>query len=394
MKLIVKTLYGAEDILSRELEQLGAKNITSQRRAVNCEGDTKTLYKINLWSRFALRVLVPVLDFQADTADELYSAVYAFDWQKYLSPDKTIAIDHISFSPTFPDSQFLALKTKDAIVDKMRDKCGARPYVDVENPDILLNVHATSDGIKVSLDASGAPLNKRGYRDMTVGNATNEALAAALVELSGWTPDMALIDPMCGTGTICIEAAMKARNIAANFYRKHPFGFTQWVNFDERIWKDVRQEAKQVQNNCRLNIIGSDNDSNALDVAKLATLDLGLNHDIRIIRKSLREQERTTEDGIIITVPPAFKEVRIAREETDPDAPRRRYADRDRFERVNDMDDFFKEATYYLSRKFPDHDAWIFNTNLKAMDAIEYSAEKTFTIYNGSQEGRFCLYPF
>lgn len=378
MKLIVKTLYGAEDLLSKELEQLGATNITSQRRAVYCEADTRTLYKINLWSRFALRVLVPVVEVKAQTAEELYDAVYAYDWHKVISPDKSIKFDHISFSSVFPDSQFIAYKAKDAVVDKIRDKVGARPYVGFETPDIMLNIHATDDGINVSLDASGASLNKRGYRTISpetsgdvITSATNEVLSAALVELSGWNPESTLIDPMCGMGTICIEAAMKARNIAPNLYRKEVFGFMNWLTYDDKLWKEIKEEAIQVQNKCRLNIIGSDINSDALDIAKLATLELGLNRDVRIMRKGIREQERLTQEGVIITVPPFVQE-----------------------EGKRELEDFYKEVTYFLSRKYPDHDAWIYSTNLKALRAIEYRAEKKFQIYNGSQEGNFNLYPF
>ncbi|MCQ2229225.1 MAG: THUMP domain-containing protein [Bacteroidales bacterium] len=378
MKLIVKTLYGAEELLSKELEQLGATNITSQRRAVNCEADKRTLYKINLWSRFALRVLVPVVEVKAQTPEEFYAAVYAYDWHNVISPDKSIKFDHISFSSLFPDSQYLAYKAKDAVVDKIRDKVGARPFVEFDYPDIMLNVHATDDVINVSLDASGPSLNKRGYRLLTqetsgevITAATNEVLAAALVELSGWDADSTLIDPMCGMGTICVEAAMKARNIAPNLYRKEVFGFMNWLDFDDKMWKEIKEEAKQVQNKCRLNIIGYDINTDALDIAKLATLELGLNPDVRIVRKSIREQERLTEDGIIITVPPFRQE-----------------------EGKRELDDLYKEITYFLSRKYPDHDAWIYSTNLKALRAVEYRSAVKYQIYNGSQEGNFNLYPF
>ena len=213
-------------------------------------------------------------------------------------------IDHISFSSLFTNSQFLAQKAKDAIVDKIRDKKGSRPYVNFDNPDILLNIHATDESITVSLDASGMSLNRRCYRNIQLPNATNEVLAAALVELSGWTPDKTLIDPMCGSGTICIEAAMKARNIAPNLYRNVPFGFQNWLDYEPQIWEELVAEAKASIKPVKLNIIGSDINGEALDIAKLSTLELGLNPDIRIMRKALREQERTTQSGIIITCPP------------------------------------------------------------------------------------------
>ncbi len=372
MKLIVKTLYGAEALLSKELEQLGATNISEQRRAVSCEiPDYRTLYKINLWSRFALRVLVPVVETTATNDKELYDAVHNYEWHKIITPDKTIMLDHITFSSIFPDSHFLAQKAKDAIVDEIREALGSRPYVDTEYPDIMLNIHATDEQISVSLDASGTSLNRRGYRQGQSQYATNEVLAAALVELSGWKPEMTLVDPMCGTGTICIEAAMKARNIAPNIYRKEPFGFVNWANFDHNVWKELLEEAKSVQNTCRLRIFGSDIDSDSLDIAKLSTLEMSLNNDVRIQRKGVRELERMTEDGVIITVPPYVQE-----------------------EGRRQLEDLYKEVTYFMSRKLPDYDAWIYSTNLKALHAIEYRSEQKFQIYNGSQEGNFNMYPF
>lgn len=371
MKLIVKTLYGAEELLKKELETLGATQITTQRRAVTCQADKQTLYKINLWSRFALRVLMPVCEFQAKNDKELYDNIYAYEWQEMIEPNQSFMIDHISFSSIFSNSQFLAQKTKDAIVDKIREKRGSRPSVNFDNPDILLNVHATDELISVSLDASGMSLNRRGYRNVQLPSATNEVLAAALVELSGWTANDTLIDPMCGSGTICVEAAMKARNIAPNLYRKEGFGFQNWKDYDESLWKNIFDQAQQARNNIRLNIVGSDIDGDALDIAKLSTLELGLTPDVRTLRKSLKEQERITESGIVITCPPTNSE-----------------------ESRRGLEDLYKEITYYISHNFPDHDAWIFSTDLKALRAIEYKAEKKYQIYNGSSEGNFNLYPF
>ncbi len=372
MKLIVKTLYGAESLLSKELEQLGATNISEQRRAVTCEvPDYRTLYKINLWSRFALRVLMPVVEAVVANDKELYDAVRNYEWHRFITPDKTIMVDHMSFSSIFPDSQFIAMRAKDAIVDQIREKCGARPYVDIDNPDIMLNIHATDNRIAVSLDASGYALNRRGYRLGQTQYATNEVLAAILVELSGWQPDITLVDPMCGTGTICIEAALKARNIAPNIYRKDGYSFMQWDLFDHNVWNELISEAKDLQTDTRLRIFGSDIDGEALDIAKHSTLEIGLNNGVRIQRKGIREIERATEDGMIITVPPYVQE-----------------------EGRRDLDDLYKEVTYFMSRKLPDYDAWIYSTNLKALRAIEYKSEKKYQLYNGSQEGNFNMYPF
>lgn len=371
MKLIVKTLHGVEELLCKELENLGATDIKAQRRAVTCEADKRTMYKINLWSRFALRVLVPVLEFTADNDKEIYDHVYAYGWEDIIAPDKTMMIDHISFSSKFPNSQFLAFKTKDAIVDRIRDKKGARPSVDIKVPDVLLNVHATDELITVSLDATGpTALSRRGYRAEVPQTATNEILAAALVELSGWTAEEPLVDPMCGTGTICIEAAMKARNIAANYYRTEKFGFMNWINFDTVMWSRLMTEAKAERKDVRLNIIGSDVDTETIDIAKQSTLELGLTPDVRITRRSMKEQSRTTQSGIVITCPPVSTEGRRS------------------------MEDIYKEITYHLSHNFPDHDVWIYSSNLSALRAVGFRAAKKYEIYVGSVEGNFNMYPF
>lgn len=371
MKLIVKTLLGAEKLLSKELASLGATDVQAQRRAVTCQADKKTMYKINLWSRFALRVLVPVVEFQAKDDKELYSHIHKYSWHHVISPERSIMIDHVSFSTLFPNSQFLAQKAKDAIVDKIRDKKGSRPYVEFNNPDILLNIHATDDSISVSLDASGMSLNRRCYRDVQLPSATNEVLAATLVELSGWTPSDVLIDPMCGSGTICIEAAMKARNIAPNLYRNVPFGFQNWLDYEPQMWEALVEEAKASINNVRLNIIGSDINSGALDIAKTSTLYLGLNPDVRIMRKAYREQERTTQSGIVITCPP-FNATETSR----------------------DLNDMYQEIAHFLSQNYPDHDVWIYSTNIQALKSIQFKAQTRHEIYNGSNEGNFNMYPF
>lgn len=371
MKVIVKTLFGAEELLAKELARLGAVNITAMRRALICEADMRILYNINLRSRFALRVLVPMVECVAETDRDLYDAVFVVPWEDYIDPQSTIMIDHMSYSARFPNSQFLAYRSKDAIVDRIREKTGSRPSVDTVDPDILLNVHATDDTICVSLDASGRSLNKRGYRSQVLPTATNEVLAAALVELSGWMPEDTLIDPMCGSGTICIEAAMKARNIAPGLLRGDDFGFTRWLNFDEPMWREIRKQAKAEQTNEKLSIIGYDIDTEALDVAKQSILEMRLSPDVRIVRKPLKDAQRTTSEGIIVTCPPQNEE-----------------------ETHRELTDLYKEVTYRLSRTFPDHDAWIYSTNLKALRAIEYRSQEKYRLYNGSREGEFCMYPF
>ncbi|MCF0191370.1 MAG: hypothetical protein HUJ96_08925 [Marinilabiliaceae bacterium] len=372
MKLIVKTLHGVEELLANELGELGAVAIAPERRAVVCEADMRTLYRICLESRFALRVLIEVVKCNPKNDKELYAAVHSFPWHEYISPDHLLYIDHITFSSIWNNSKFLAMKAKDAIVDEINEVCGRRPSISSENFDILLNIHASDEEISLALDASRTTLNRRGYRTSQPQQATNEVLAAALVELSGWTDDMPLYDPMCGVGTICIEAAMKARHIPANYYRKEPFGFALWKNFDEALWQEVRGEAESKITNQRLTIIGSDVNSELLDIYKSSSLLMNLTPDVRCIKQSLKEATRQTSEGVVITCPPV----------NDDEAPRQ------------GIEEYYKEITYYLSHNFPDHDVWVFSTNMKAMRAIPYKSDKRLKVYSNNNEGNFNLYPF
>ncbi len=367
MKLLVKTLNGIESLLKNELEQLGATNVETQRKAVTAEADKETLYKICYRSRFATRVNIVVLDFETVDEDDVYDKVREFQWHEYIKSGSAIYIDHVSFADNLPNSQAVARKTADAIIDEIGEATRERVFVSTTEPDLIVNVHITDYNTTVSIDAVGLPLDRRGYRDNGISAATNEVLAAALVELSGWTPDQALVDPMCGAGTICIEAAMKARNIPAAFFRKYTFCFEALKDFDSALWQHVKEEANALRNNIRLTITGSDIDTDATDLAKTSTLEMKLSTDVRISRKGLREQTRMTQEGVIITCPP-----------TNPDQTRR------------GLPDFYKEATHYMSHNFPDYDVWIYSTDAEAMDAIPFDAQEELE----TLDGYFYCYPF
>ena len=367
MKLIVKTLIGAEEILSKELAKLGATEIELQRRAVYCEADKETLYRICYCSRLAIRVNVRLTEFKAETENDIYDNVRAIAWHEIIRPKSTLYIDHVTYSQAITDSRSAAQRVFDAVTDEMMETTNDHPFSNADDPDYVINVHITDERVAISLDAVGVPLNRRGYRPEGVDAATNEVLAAALVEISGWQPNQALVDPMCGAGTICIEAAMKARNIPAAAYRKYPFLFENYKDFDAALLDKVKADAKAQQNNLRLSIVGSDVDTDATDMAKTSTLEMHLTTDVRIVRRSLREQSRMTSEGVVITCPP-----------TDPDQTRR------------GLEDFYKEATYYLSRNFSDFDVWIYSTSAEAMDAIPFDAEREME----TLDGYFKLFPF
>lgn len=367
MKLIVKTLIGIEDLLAKELESLGATNVEAQRRAVSCEADKEALYRICYCSRLAVRVNVCLAEFEAHDENDIYDGARAIAWHEVMRPETAMIIDHVSFSQEMPDSVRIAKRVNDAIVDAMLDATGHEVYFNSANPDYLVNVHVTDERTSISIDAVGTPLSNRGYRPEDIEAATNEVLAAALIDLSGWEPKQTLVDPMCGAGTICIEAAMKARCIPAAYFRKYAFCFENFVDFDPVIWENVRNEANAKRNNVRLNIVGSDIDVDGIDLAKTSTLEMKLSSDVRIVRKSLREQSRMTQEGVVLTCPP-----------TDPEQTRR------------GLPDLYKEISYTLSRNFPDYDVWIYSTDEDALDAIPFDAERELEVLGGY----FQLFPF
>ena len=238
------TQFGLEEVLAEELRQLGAQDIKVVTRAVEFSGDKRLLYAANLWCRTAIRVLVPFASFYVRDEEDLYRKVSRIRWQDYLSLDQSFAINAVVSKSTFQHSLFLSQLTKDAIVDQFRHKTGRRPDVDVTRPDIRLNLHMHENQLTLALDSSGDSLHRRGYRLQTNVAPLNEVLAAGLILLSNWDKKSPFIDPMCGSGTLLIEAAMMAYNIAPGLYRQNNFGFTQWPDFDQKLYEEVVAEAK------------------------------------------------------------------------------------------------------------------------------------------------------
>ena len=242
IKMVAKTLFGFEELLVKELKNLGAMHVKSGVRNVSFEGDKGFMYKANLCLRTAIKILVPIRTFKIKDEQELYDKVYAIHWDKYMNCDDTLAISSTVSSAKFTHSQFISLKTKDAIVDKFRNREGKRPDVDLDHPDLKINVHIQHDTCTLSLDSSGQSLHKRGYRTDTNIAPINEVLAAGLVMLSGWDGQCNLLDPMCGSGTLAIEAAMIACNIPANINRKE-FGFERWKDYDGELYDTIEESC-------------------------------------------------------------------------------------------------------------------------------------------------------
>lgn len=365
LKLVAKTFYGLETVLAKELAALGAQEITTLKRAVSFEADMALLYKSNLHLRTAIRILMPIATFNATSDIELYKKIKEMDWSKYLRADQTMAVDAITYSKIFTHSKYVSLKTKDAICDRFRDETGQRPSVDIESPTVLINIHIAEDQVTVSLDSSAEPLNRRGYRTNEHEAPINEVLAAGMVLLSEWDTKSTFIDPMCGSGTIVMEAAMIAANIAPNIKRKD-FGFTRWNNFDAPLWEKIRHEAIEAQTTPTARICGSDISLRAIDTARQSALDFGLKQFIDFSCAPLEEVNPTSKKGVVIMNPPYGERLK-----------------------TRDIVQMYIGIGNHLKRNFQGFDAWVISSNLEAMKLIGLKPSAKITLYNGALECRF-----
>lgn len=368
MKLHIKTLHGLEDILAREISDLGGRAINIHKRAVSCQGDLEFMYKANMNLRTALKVLIPVHTFQARNEQQLYDEVYRHDWSAYLNVHKTFAIENTLFSEFFRHSQYAALKTKDAIADHFRKKLGKRPSVDVKSPDVLFDLHAYRDQFTISLDSSGSALNMRGYRIQGHQAPLNEVLAAGMVLLAGWNKTIPLIDPMCGTGTILIEAAMIGQNMAPQLFRSE-FGFKNWASFQPAIWNKVVAEAQANVRKADLKLSGSDSDPEAVLIAHKSIRKFKLQDVISVQKVPLEDYRSSFANGMIITNPPYGE--RIGKE---------------------DINAFYKTISDVLKNNFHGFDAWLISANMEAFKHLRLRPSRKIVLFNGPLECKFQKY--
>ncbi len=236
--MVAKTFMGLENILAQELIELGANNVETGRRMVSFTGDKALMYRANFALRTAIRILKPIKHFRANSADKVYEEIKNIDWSEYIGEGKTFTVDSVVYSDDFSNSRFVTYKVKDAIVDQFREKTGKRPNISVADPDVRLNIHIAEDRATVSLDSSGESLHRRGYRQETVEAPLNEVLAAGMILMTGWHGETDFIDPMCGSGTLPIEAALIARNIAPGVFRKE-YAFEKWSDLDSDLFDEI-----------------------------------------------------------------------------------------------------------------------------------------------------------
>lgn len=304
MKLIAQTFAGLEPVLVEEIEALGATQITSTDECVSFEGDKRMLYRANLELRTALKILYPVATFRAQTEQHLYDGISQIDWGRYLEPGGSMAVDADCISAFFPKNGPAALRCRDAIGDRLEKRFGERPSIDTKQPNLRVNLSIRGDFCQVSLDSSGLPLNDRGYGHQALDHSINEVLAAGLLMLSGWKKGADFIDPMCGSGTLLIEAAMLAWNIPPLMQREY-FGFKKWSNFDAQLWDDVRKKAAQgVYSAVNARILGYDSAFQALRSSERNIQSAGLSEKINVARLSLEKQKAIAEHSLLIMCPP------------------------------------------------------------------------------------------
>jgi len=366
--IVVKTQGGLEPLLAEELRILGATNIEEHKRAVSFDGDKALLYKSNLCLRTALRILVPIRKFSALNEQELYDGVKQINWSEYMDVDGTLAVEGSANSELFNHTKYIALKTKDAIVDQFREKFGKRPNVDIEQPDLRLNLHIHQHECTLSLDSSGESLHRRGYRAEANMAPLNEVTAAALIIHSGWNGEGVFMDGMCGSGTILIEAAMYAKNIPANIIREW-FGFMGWKDFDKELWKQIRDEAIAGIKESKATFIGNDSVFKVIEIARGNVLKAGLKDEIQLTNKRFEEQRPPEGGGILIMNPP--------------------YGERLEIEEINT---FYKLMGDTLKKYFTGFDAWILSSNKDALKHLGLSTSKRLIVYNGPLECKFHKY--
>lgn len=371
--MLAKTFKGLEQVLATELVELGANNVQIERRAVSFTGDKRMLYAANFCLRTASRVLVPIASFKAKTTDDIYEQIKQIDWSQYMTAKTSFLIDATVYSDLFRHSQFITYRVKDAIVDWWMEYGGARPNVQLTNPDLYLNVHIAGNQLTISLDSSGESLHKRGYRVANTQAPINEALAAGMLLLAGWKGQSDFYDPMCGSGTLLIEAALIARNIAPGVYRKG-FAFEKWANFDADLFEDVYNDDSR-EREFHHKIYGSDAGFYAVQAAQKNVQSANLQRDIEV--KQIRVQElrlseggRSTEDALVMMNPP--------------------YGER--LSQDKDVLRLYQDIGTALKHQFSGATAWIISSNEDALKCVGLRPAKRIRLVNGDLECLFNQY--
>ncbi|GAA4810618.1 class I SAM-dependent RNA methyltransferase [Litoribaculum gwangyangense] len=366
--MVAKTLFGFEDLLATELTNLGAQDVKKGIRNVSFVGDKGFMYKANLALRTAIKILKPIHSFTVNNEKDLYNKIYAMDWSQYLKSTGTLSVDATIHSDLFSHSLFIAQKTKDAIVDKFRDTEGRRPNVDLKFPDIKVNVHIDRRQCTISLDSSGDSLHKRGYKTATNIAPINEVLAAGLIMLSDWDGQCDFMDPMCGSGTMLIEAAMIACNIPPNLMRKE-FAFERWQDWDVDLFEKIEESLLKKTRDFHYKILGYDKAPSAVAKAKENVKNAQLDDFITVKHEDFFKTQKGGDAKLHMVFNPPYGE------------------------RLNlDMEMFYKNIGDTLKQNYPGTDAWFITSNLEALKHVGLRPSRKIPLYNAKLEARLVKY--
>lgn len=365
-KYHAKTLKGLEPLLAKELSTLGAERVEVANRGVTFYGGRALMYKVNLASRLSLRVLIPILQFEASEIETLYKKTKHFNWSRYLDNKMTFAIDPVVHSPHFSNSFYVAQKVKDAIADRFREKTSLRPSVNRERPDLLINVHISGRRVTISLDSSGGSLHKRGYRSGNFVAPLNEVLAAGMVLFTGWNGNAPFLDPMCGSGTLAIEAALIAAEIPPGIFRKQ-YGFENWKDFDRELMEHVARNLSP-EKEVKVPIMARDVDPMAVELTRRQLKDMELSHLVTVEEMDFTSSEGM--EGATIVMNPPYGE------RMQPD----------------DIESLYGMIGTTLKHHFPGSDAWILSSSNKALKRVGLKPASKQLLYNGSLECSYVNY--
>ena len=362
--MLAKTYFGLEDILAKELTELGANEIETERRAVRFKGDKALLYKANLCLRSAIRILVPIAQFKATDADEVYEKAKKINWEEYIGIKQSFIINETVNSENFRHSKFVAYRLKDAIADYFTELYDKRPSVSITSPDIYIDIHISHNECTISLDSSGVSLHKRGYRNSQNEAPISEAQAAGMLLMAGWDGSKDFIDPMCGSGTFLIEAALIALNIPPCIYRTQ-FAFEKWQDFDKELFDDLYNDDSE-EREFTHKIIGYDVNPNTVKIAQENIKAAGLSKYIEVQCRDIANFEEVTEPSLIVTNPP--------------------YGERLKPE---DLRDLYREIGRALKHKFVNGEAWVISSHVENLAAIGLKPSQRVELKNGALDCEF-----
>ena len=366
--MIATTLFGFEGLLAAELELAGASSIERLNRAVSFAGDRELLYRANIVSRTASRILLPVRHTRVRSEKELYSAARDVEWKRYIGRKSTFAVDSVVNSRHFNHSKYVALKVKDAIADQLRDKFGSRPDVDRKDPDVQVHVHIDRERLTISLDSSGIPLHRRGYRLESGGAPLGESLAAGMLLLAGYDGSVPFVDPMAGSGTLLVEAALIAARHAPGLLREK-FGYAGWKDFDRRLHQKVIADARKMVRVPPASIAGCDISADAVRTARANLRRSGMEEAVSVRKSTFEEFTPPEGPGVMITNPPYGE--RMGSEDIA-----------DLYGRIGDM----------LKKSYQGYEAWLISSNREALKSVGLRPSKKITLFNGPLECRYHNY--